>query len=200
VGIQGTARATPTVAAEGVASGERQPSRPGAVGTPTWDEVAERYAGTVYRMAYSLTDDPDEACDLTQDVFVRVYRNLDRYRPGTFEGWLYRITRNLFLDGLRRRARVRVSALPTEDWREPHDVAPGPAERAEFGVVCFDLLQALQRLPVSFRTAVVLIDVEGLSYAEAAEVLGWPIGTVRSRVHRGRRALRTALRPGADAA
>jgi RNA polymerase sigma-70 factor, ECF subfamily len=67
-------------------------------------------------------------------------------------------------------------------------------------VVRFDLLQTLQRLPGSFRTAVVLIDVEGLSYTEAAEVLGWPIGTVRSRVHRGRRALRTALRPGADAA
>jgi RNA polymerase sigma-70 factor, ECF subfamily len=63
-----------------------------------------------------------------------------------------------------------------------------------------DLLKALQRLPVPFRTAVMLIEIEGLSYAEAAEALDWPIGTVRSRVHRGRRALRTALRPDADAA
>jgi DNA-directed RNA polymerase specialized sigma24 family protein len=86
VGVEGAARATATpVAAEGAASDEREPSRPGAVGTPTWDEAAERYAGTVSRMAFSLTGDPDEACDLTQDVFVRVCRNLDRYRPGTFE-------------------------------------------------------------------------------------------------------------------
>lgn len=197
MGVEVAARAIPAAVD---ADGRSQTPRPDAIGTPSWEEVAERYAGTVYRMAYSLTGDPDEASDLTQDVFVRVYRNLDRYRPGTFEGWLYRITRNLFLDGLRRRARVRVSTLPTEDWREPHDVAPGPAERTEFGVVRWDLAQALQRLPVSFRTAVVLIDVEGLSYAEAAEALGWPIGTVRSRVHRGRRGLRTALRPGGDAA
>jgi hypothetical protein len=95
VGVEGAARATPTAVADGgSASTGRDPSRTGSVGTPTWEEVAERYAGTVYRMAYSLTGDPDEACDLTQDVFVRVYRSLDRYRPGTFEGWLYRITRN----------------------------------------------------------------------------------------------------------
>jgi RNA polymerase sigma-70 factor, ECF subfamily len=164
-----------------------------AAAVPDWDTIAERYGGTVYRMAYTLTGDPEDARDLAQDVFVRVYRNLDRYRPGTFEGWLYRITKNLFLDGVRRRARVRLVPLRTEDWQEAPDPAAGPAEHAEYGVLREDLVQALQQLPVSFRTAVVLTDVEGHTYAEVADALGWPIGTVRSRVHRGRKALRTAL-------
>ena len=174
------------------------PHAPGATSqaaAPDWEEVARRYERTVYRMAYTLTGDPDEARDLAQDVFVRVYRNLDRYRPGTFEGWLYRITKNLFLDRVRRRARVRIVPLGTEDWQETPDPAAGPAEHAEYGVLRDDLVQALQQLPASFRTAVVLTDVEGLTYAEVADALGWPIGTVRSRVHRGRKALRTALEP-----
>lgn len=160
---------------------------------PDFDEVAERYADTIHRMAYALTRDPDDARDLAQDVFVRVYRNLDRYRPGTFEGWLYRVTKNLFLDGVRRRGRVRVEPLPEEAWRELRDLGPGPADEVEVGVLRADLDRALRRLPVTFRTAVVLTDVQGLTYAEVADRLGWPIGTVRSRVHRGRKALRDAL-------
>jgi RNA polymerase sigma-70 factor, ECF subfamily len=160
---------------------------------PTWDDIAHRYADTVYTMAYRLTGDRDEARDLTQDVFVRVYRNLDRYRPGTFEGWLYRITKNLFLDRMRRRARVRMEPLPDEEWRQPPEPDPGPAERVEAGVLRGDLEAALQQLPPTFRAAVVLCDVQGLSYEEIAESTGWPIGTVRSRIHRGRRALRQLL-------
>jgi RNA polymerase sigma-70 factor, ECF subfamily len=166
--------------------------------TPTWDEIAERYGDTVYTMAYRLTGDHDEARDLAQDVFVRVYRNLDRYRPGTFEGWLYRITKNLFLDRVRRRKRVRLEPLPEEEWRQPSESDPGPAERVEAGVLRGDLETALDDLPPTFRTAVVLCDVKGLTYEEISEALGWPIGTVRSRIHRGRKALRTALQEGAD--
>jgi RNA polymerase sigma-70 factor, ECF subfamily len=160
---------------------------------PTLDDIAHRYGDTVYTMAYRLTGDRDEARDLTQDVFVRVYRNLDRYRPGTFEGWLYRITKNLFLDRMRRRARVRMEPLPDEEWRQPPEPDPGPAERVEAGVLRGDLETALQQLPPTFRAAVVLCDVQGLSYEEIAESTGWPIGTVRSRIHRGRRALRQLL-------
>jgi RNA polymerase sigma-70 factor, ECF subfamily len=164
--------------------------------TPSWEEIAERYGDTVFTMAYRLTGDRDEARDLAQDVFVRVYRNLDRYRPGTFEGWLYRITKNLFLDRVRRRKRVRLVPLPEEEWRQPSESDPGPAERAEAGVLRGDLETALNELPPSFRTAVVLCDVRGLTYEEIAESLGWPIGTVRSRIHRGRKALRAALEEG----
>lgn len=168
------------------------PSEP-PMTVPTWDEIAERYGDTVFTMAYRLTGDRDEARDLAQDVFVRVYRNLDRYRPGTFEGWLYRITRNLFLDRVRRRARVRMEPLPDEEWRQPPESGPGPAETAEAGVLRGDLEFALQELAPSFRTAVVLCDVQGLSYEEIALATGWPIGTVRSRIHRGRRMLRGSL-------
>jgi RNA polymerase sigma-70 factor, ECF subfamily len=164
--------------------------------TPSWEEIAERYGDTVFTMAYRLTGDRDEARDLAQDVFVRVYRNLDRYRPGTFEGWLYRITKNLFLDRVRRRKRVRLVPLPEEEWRQPSESDPGPAERVEAGVLRGDLETALNELPPSFRTAVVLCDVRGLTYEEIAESLGWPIGTVRSRIHRGRKALRAALEEG----
>jgi RNA polymerase sigma-70 factor, ECF subfamily len=161
--------------------------------SPSWEDVAERYGDTVFAMAFRLTGDRDEARDLAQDVFVRVYRNLDRYRPGTFEGWLYRITKNLFLDRMRRRARVRMEPLPDEEWRQPPESGPGPAEAAEAGVLRGDLELALRDLAPLFRTAVVLCDVQGLSYEEIATQTGWPIGTVRSRIHRGRRVLRGSL-------
>jgi RNA polymerase sigma-70 factor, ECF subfamily len=176
--------AAPSTAAHGPSFGDP---------TPTWEEIAERYGDTVYTMAYRLTGDRDEARDLAQDVFVRVYRNLDRYRPGTFAGWLYRITKNLFLDRVRRRKRVRLVPLPEGEWRQPSESDPGPAERAEESVLSGDLETALQELAPSFRTAVVLCDVRGMTYEEISESLGWPIGTVRSRIHRGRKALRAAL-------
>jgi RNA polymerase sigma-70 factor, ECF subfamily len=147
-------------------------------------------------MAFRLTGDRDEARDLAQDVFVRVYRNLHRYRPGTFEGWLYRITRNLFLDRVRRRARVRMEPLPDGEWREPREPGPTPDERAVDRVLDDDLELALADLPSTFRTAVVLCDVKGLSYDEIVDETGWPMGTVRSRIHRGRKALRKALEEG----
>ena len=168
----------------------------GAQPAPSWEEIAEQYGDTVFTMAFRLTGDRDEARDLAQDVFVRVYRNLDRYRPGTFEGWLYRITKNLFLDRLRRRSRLRWEPLPDEEWRQPADGGPGPAERIDDRLLRGDLEVALQRLPASFRVAVVMCDVQALSYEEIAEATGWPIGTVRSRIHRGRRLLRRELGGG----
>jgi RNA polymerase sigma-70 factor, ECF subfamily len=189
-----TGRATAAVPT--VPAVQTVPSVPSVPTVPTWDEIAEQYGDTVYTMAYRLTGDRDEARDLAQDVFVRVYRNLDRYRPGTFEGWLYRITKNLFLDRVRRRSRVRMEPLPDEEWRQPQESGPGPAERAEAGVLRSDLELALQDLAPVFRTAVVLCDVQGLSYEEIAHATGWPIGTVRSRIHRGRRLLRRGLEGG----
>jgi RNA polymerase sigma-70 factor (ECF subfamily) len=163
---------------------------------PTWEEIATRYGPKVYTMAYRLTGDPEEAKDLSQDVFVRVYRNLDKYEPGTFEGWLYRITKNLFLDRVRRRKRVRMEPLPDEEWKQPEEEEPGPAERLEAGVLRGDIEEAITELPPDFRTAVVMCDVQGLTYEEIAAATGWPLGTVRSRIHRGRKLLRKALTPG----
>lgn len=160
---------------------------------PGWDEIAEQYAETVLRMAYHLTGDREEAHDLAQDVFVRVYRNLHRYRPGTFEGWLHRITRNLFLDRVRRQAKVRFVPLPEDEWRQGRDNGPCPAERIDSETLPADLETALRRLCDPFRTTVVLCDLQGLTAPEAAEALGCRVGTVRSRLHRGRRALRASL-------
>ena len=165
---------------------------------PTWDEIADRYGRKIYTMAYRLTGDPEEAKDLSQDVFVRVYRNLDKYEPGTFDGWLYRITKNLFLDRVRRKRRLRMEPLPDEDWRQPTDLAPGPADYLEKGLLRGDIEVAITELPPTFRTAVVMCDVQGLSYEEIADATGWPLGTVRSRIHRGRKLLRTTLTEGGD--
>ncbi len=165
---------------------------------PSFEEVATRYGPTVYQMAYRLTGDDEEARDLAQDVFVRVYRNLDKYEPGTFSGWLYRITKNLFLDRVRRHKRYRMEPLPDEDWKQPVESAPGPADRVEQGLLRGDIERAIVTLPPSFRTAVVLCDVQGLSYDEISEATGWPLGTVRSRIHRGRKLLREALTGDAE--
>ena len=83
-------------------------------GVPTWDEVVEEHSDRVFRLAYRLTGNRPDAEDLTQEVFVRVFRSLDSYTPGTFEGWLHRITTNLFLDGARRKQRIRFDALSDE--------------------------------------------------------------------------------------
>lgn len=160
---------------------------------PTWEEVASQYGQKIYTMAYRLTGDPDEAKDLAQDVFVRVYRNLDKYRPGTFDGWLYRITKNLFLDKVRRKRRIRMESLPDEDWNQPVETDPSPEQRVEEGMLRGDIERALTTLPPTFRTAVVLCDIQDLTYEEIAAATGWPLGTVRSRIHRGRRLLRAAL-------
>jgi RNA polymerase sigma-70 factor (ECF subfamily) len=150
------------------------------------------HADRVYRLAYRLTGNQHDAEDLTQETFVRVFRSLASYRPGTFEGWLHRITTNLFLDMVRRRARIRMEALPDDSDRI---VGRGPEPEQVFSDTHLDpaLQSALDQLPPEFRAAVVLCDVEGLSYEEIGATLGVKLGTVRSRIHRGRAALRAAL-------
>ncbi len=159
---------------------------------PTWDEVVRRHSARVYRLAYRLTGNQHDAEDLTQEVFVRVFRSLSSYTPGTFEGWLHRITTNLFLDGVRRKARIRFEALP-EDAERLESGDRGPAQLYDDTHFDGDVQAALDALPPDFRAAVVLCDLEGLSYEEIAATLGIKIGTVRSRIHRGRSGLRAAL-------
>jgi RNA polymerase sigma-70 factor (ECF subfamily) len=162
-------------------------------GVPTWDEIVDQHSARVYRLAYRLTGNPHDAEDLTQEVFVRVFRSLGTYTPGTFEGWLHRVTTNLFLDGARRKQRIRFDAL--SDERAARLKSPLPDPDMAYADMHFedDVERALATLPPDFRAAVVLCDVEGLSYEEIAEILGAKLGTVRSRIHRGRAQLRTAL-------
>jgi RNA polymerase sigma factor (sigma-70 family) len=150
------------------------------------------HSARVYRLAYRLTGNPQDAEDLTQDVFIRVFRSLSSYTPGTFEGWLHRITTNLFLDLVRRRARIRFDPLPDDAERLPSNEG-GPATVYDETHFDHDVQAALDALPPDFRAAVVLCDLEGLSYEEIAATLDVKIGTVRSRIHRGRGQLRAAL-------
>jgi len=160
---------------------------------PTWDEVVRQHAPRVYRLAYRLAGNPQDAEDLTQETFVRVFRSLASYQPGTFEGWLHRITTNLFLDMVRRRQRIRFDSLPDDSERLPGRER-SPEQVYADSHLDPDIQRALDALHPDFRVAVVLCDIEGLSYEEIAITLGIKLGTVRSRIHRGRLQLREALR------
>jgi len=161
---------------------------------PSWEEVVRTHSGRVYRLAYRLTGNSHDAEDLTQEVFVRVFRSLSSYSPGTFEGWLHRITTNLFLDTARRRQRIRFEGLGDDAAQRLHAATgPTPAEAFEERHLEADVYAALAALPPEYRAAVVLCDIEGLSYEEIAATLGVKLGTVRSRIHRGRAHLRAAL-------
>ncbi len=159
---------------------------------PTWDEVVREHGARVYRLAYRLTGNQHDAEDLTQDVFIRVFRSLDGYTPGTFEGWLHRITTNLFLDRVRRANRIRFEGLPEDAERLVGNEAD-PETSVLSDMFDADIERALAALPPDFRAAVVLCDIEQLSYEEIAATLGIKLGTVRSRISRGRAMLRAAL-------
>ncbi len=166
---------------------------------PTWEEIVSTHSARVYRLAYRLTGNQHDAEDLTQEVFVRVFRSLSTYTPGTFEGWLHRITTNLFLDMVRRRQRIRFDALAEDAAERLPSREPSPQQHFNDTHFDADVQQALDTLAPEFRAAVVLCDIEGLSYEEIAATLGVKLGTVRSRIHRGRSHLRKALQHRAPA-
>ncbi|MEU9806430.1 RNA polymerase sigma factor SigE [Mycobacterium sp. NPDC050853] len=159
---------------------------------PSWDELVREHADRVYRLAYRLAGNQQDAEDLTQDTFIRVFRSLQNYQPGTFEGWLHRITTNLFLDMVRRRGRIRMEALP-EDYDRVPATDPDPEQIYHDAHLGAELQAALDSLAPEFRAAVVLCDIEGLSYEEIGATLDVKLGTVRSRIHRGRQAIREYL-------
>ena len=167
---------------------------------PSWEQVVTEHGDRVYRLAYRLTGNKHDAEDLTQEVFVRVFRSLSTYTPGSFEGWLHRITTNLFLDQVRRKNRIRFDALADDASDKLEGREPSPEHVVIEGVMEADVQAALDALPADFRAAVVLADIEGLSYEEIAATLDIKLGTVRSRIHRGRSQLRASLssrlRPG----
>lgn len=159
---------------------------------PTWEEIARDHGRFLYTVAYRLTGNHEDAQDLVQDVLIRVERGLATYRPGSLEGWLSRITTNAFLDRVRARKRRPLDALPDD----PERVLPTSAAADEAlanARLPDDVQAALLGLPEDYRAAVVLCDVVGFSYQEIADALDLPVGTVRSRIHRGRGRLREVL-------
>ncbi|MCZ7527452.1 MAG: sigma-70 family RNA polymerase sigma factor [Acidimicrobiia bacterium] len=168
-----------------------------AGGVPSWEDVAREHGRFLYNVAYRLAGNEDDAADLVQEALLRIRRGLATYRPGSLEGWLARIVTNVFLDEVRRRKRRPTVALPGE----PDLVlAPAPAADEAAEALSDEVQAALATLPEDFRVAVVLSDVADLPYEDVAAATGVPVGTVRSRIHRGRRLLRAALAPPAPAA
>lgn len=159
---------------------------------PSWGELVAEHGDRVYRLAYRLCGNAHDAEDLTQEAFIRVFRSLDKYKPGTFDGWMHRIVTNLFLDMARRRARIRFEALPDDAERVPGR-SRSPEQVLHDGTLDPVLQRALDNLGPEFRAAVVLCDIEDLSYEEVARILGVKLGTVRSRIHRGRASMRAEL-------
>jgi RNA polymerase sigma factor (sigma-70 family) len=155
--------------------------------------VARSHGRFLYTVAYRLTGNDADAQDLVQEVLLRVRRGLATYRPGSLEAWLSRITTNAFLDETRRRKRRPSEPLP----EDPDRVLAGGDDAATAlaaATLSDDVQDALRALPDEYRAAVVLCDVVGLPYGEIADQLGVPVGTVRSRIHRGRALLRSSLK------
>ncbi|MGH9034746.1 MAG: sigma-70 family RNA polymerase sigma factor [Acidimicrobiia bacterium] len=161
-----------------------------AEAVPSWEEVARRYGRFLYNVAYRLAGNDDDANDLAQEALLRVRKGLESYQPGSMEAWLSRIVTNVFLDEVRRRKRRPVEAFPEDPDRL---LPPSAAADVATDQLSDQVQAALRSLPEDFRAAVVLCDVVGLPYEEIAEALDVPVGTVRSRIHRGRRQLRNAL-------
>ena len=160
---------------------------------PSWDVVVRTHSPRVYAYAYWLTGNRTDAEDLAQDVFVRAFRALPGGAPRNLGGWLRRITRNLYLDRVRHQRRIQFVELTQRQVWELVDSQPQPAEAVDRRSFDTDVRQALDSLPADTRAAVVLCDIGGLSYDEIATSLGVGRGAVRSRIHRGRRHLRSAL-------
>lgn len=169
-----------------------------------FDEEALPHLDAVYRFALRLSGAPDQAEDLVQETFLRAYRSWDQYTRGTAaKSWLFTICRNVFLRGRERRLRhdeivEETVSRPAGDqgWVNPLwiSLAGVDPEGAFFdAIVDGKILEAIEGLPEEYRTAVVLSDVEGLAYAEIAELMDVPVGTVKSRLSRGRRRLQKEL-------
>jgi RNA polymerase sigma-70 factor (ECF subfamily) len=186
---------------------ETAPDVLGAVGAgdrrAEFDRLVQRYHRQAYNVAYRMTGNAADAEDLTQEAFVRAFRFFGNYRRDwPFDNWLYKIMSNLFVDGLRRKPKAPLQSLdqPLDRGGRGEDVfleVPDAAADPERMVMSRELDEGIQRalsaLPQDFRMTVVLADMEGLSYEEISAAMGCSLGTVRSRLHRGRKLLRSKI-------
>ena len=159
-------------------------------------QLMEHYPSACYGLAWRLLGDAEQAADATQDAFLHAYDAIARFRGGVFRSWMLRITANASYDLLRRAQRRPTTVLPEpeEGHAELPDMdAPNPVAEAVRSELYRHLEVALQRLPDDQRTAVVLCDVYGMDYNEVAAATHSALGTVKSRIHRGRLRLRELL-------
>ena len=164
-----------------------------------WEEIVTAFSRRIFNLAYRFTSNADAAEDLTQDVFIRIYRTLDQYDPkqGDLANWLMRLARNLIIDDYRHRQRNPQNTMADAvDDHQYHLHAVGTSahrdlERRELAAQVQD---GINKLPPDLKTCVILRDIEELTYQEIVDVLQIPEGTVKSRINRGRIELAKILR------
>ena len=166
-----------------------------------FEQQVRPYLGQLYPAALRMTRNPADAEDLVQDTLAKAYTAFAQYTPGTnLRAWLHKILANTFINTYRKRKRepaIAPGADPAADWHPSTDPLSGPARSAETEalekITDTAILDALRQLPPEFRTAIWLADVEGYPYREVAALMGTPLGTVMSRLHRARGKLRLTL-------
>jgi RNA polymerase sigma-70 factor (ECF subfamily) len=168
-----------------------------------FDSLVKKYQKQAYNIAYRMTGNHADAEDLTQEAFLRAYRFFGRYRRDwPFDNWLYKIMTNLFVDNLRRKPKSKMQSLDqpldfggkSDDiYLEVPDLRSNPEKMMLNHELDGHIQQALNALPADFRMTVILSDIEGLSYDEVSEAMHCSLGTVRSRLHRGRKQLRDKI-------
>jgi RNA polymerase sigma-70 factor (ECF subfamily) len=164
-----------------------------------WEEIVTNFSRRIFNLAYRFTSSVEAAEDLTQEVFIRIYKTLDQYDPkqGDLSNWLMRLARNLIIDDYRHRQRNPQNTMAdavddhTYHLRAVGNSAQKEMERRE---LCANVQEGIDKLPPDLRTCVILRDIEELSYQEIVDVLKIPEGTVKSRINRGRIELAKILR------
>jgi len=162
-----------------------------------WEQIVRQNWRKVFNVAYKFVGKHDEAEDLTQDIFLKIFKALGTFdRRANFQTWIISISRNLCIDHYRSVRKERQTIARDVDSTDLQPVTPerGPYAQAEHHDLRAQLRQALETLPLTLRTAVVLRDLQELSYQEIADRLGLPEGTVKSRINRGRIELAHQLR------
>jgi RNA polymerase sigma-70 factor (ECF subfamily) len=164
-----------------------------------WEEIVSTYSRRIFNLAYRFTSNRDQAEDLTQEVFVRIYRTLDQFdqRQGDLQNWLMRLARNLIIDDYRRRQRnpqdTHAEDVDEHAFHLP-SVTASPQREMERRELSVQVQEGIDKLTADLRKCVILRDIEELSYQEIVDLLKIPEGTVKSRINRGRIELAKILR------